>query len=793
MSNTQTTDSATFKLTKSIDESSHDWKFIGPKGFGSRALCIAIDPTDAKHVYCGSASSGLWRSTDGAENWKMVDTGHPVTGVGAVAFHPDCPETIYVGTGEVYGYNQARKGFDVITTRGSYGFGILGSVDGGQSWSLCLDWTDLGTTGIQDLAVCIDKQGKTTVWAATTEGVWRAEGGAPGELPKHDQWKKSLDVKMVTSISVNTANPDDLIVATGGLGRPERGIYRSKDGGTSWHKLIRGLPISWVGKAILARSPSSPNVVYVSIGNKIGFEYSGAGIAQSGDDAGQPGDIQQMYKAHFVSERTLEPVNYLCRSMDGGASWDIVNKGSYAGSQGWYALGLAVMPDSPFDLMVAGEVMYRSYDGGRSLAKDHEMDDNGNGNTPAKHRAIYSSVYDKLNDSITLVDYHAIVVAPNDPSVIYFAVDQGIFRSTDKGASLVRCNKGYNTIQFYPDGATSAKDDHFLAFNAQDYGAGYLQYNGSPKWKLVDGYGFEGGFVAYDDTNDIVFAGVQLNTRVGRVYSKNPKNGPDAPDSNNGGKNFITAPDAFQRSPSVLNTTSWNAPLVAAPSNPGVLYATRDIVLRSTGVKVKAAPGRHKTNTPAGETWIPTNLGEDLDGNPILRLAVHPEKDDHLIIATAPRYSWMSVFKSTNGGRTWSEHTRGIDMEHRHREPTSLRIHPDKPGKVYMTFSDPQGGHIWTIEDFWRDEHSAWRCIDGKGLPNVHTSDCIPDPKVEGQLFAGNDYGVFRTADNGEHWEKLKGGEIPSGVQVIQLMLAHKNRLLRAATHGNGVYELQLE
>lgn len=774
------------------DKYSKTWKFIGPTGFGSRALCIAVDPTNARHVYCGSASSGLWHTTDGAENWQMVDTGYPVTGVGAVVFHPDRPETIYVGTGEVYGYNQARKGFDVLTTRGSYGFGILGSTDGGRSWSLCLDWFEPGNTGVQDLAICTDRNGQTILWAATTEGVWRAAVEDPRKLPRHSDWEKSLDVKMATSISLNTANTDDLIVACGGLGMPERGIYRSTDSGCSWHKLVRGLPISWVGKAILARSPSNPSVVYVSIGNKISFEYSGAGIRQNGEDAGQPGDIQQMYKAHFVSEPTLEPVNYLCRSMDGGASWDIVNKGSYAGSQGWYALGLAVMPDSPFDLMVAGEVMYRSYDGGRSLAKDHEMDDSGQGSQPAKHRAIYNSIYDKTNDSITLVDYHDIVVAPSDPSVIYFAVDQGIFRSTDNGATLVRCNNGYNTIQFYPDGAWSKKNEHFLAFNAQDYGAGYLQYNGNSNWKLVDGYGFEGGFVAYNDENDIVFAGVQLNTRVGRCYAGDPAKGPDSPDSENGGKNFITAPDAFQRSPNVLNTTSWNAPLVAAPSNPGLLYATRDIVLRSVGINVKAALGRPKTNTPAGETWIPTNLGEDLDGNPILRLAVHPEKEDHLIIATAPRYSWMSVFRSQDGGRTWSELTSGIGMEHRHREPTSLRIHPQQPGFVYMTFSDPQGGHIWTLEDAWSDEPGQWKCIDGEGLPKVHTSDCIPDPQVHGQLFAGNDHGVYRTVNHGEYWEKLAGGDIPPGVQVIQLILATKNRLLRAATHGNGVYEMQL-
>ncbi|GAB5526202.1 MAG: exo-alpha-sialidase [Roseivirga sp.] len=792
MSKTHAADPATTQSNNPTTDQSKTWKFIGPKGFGSRALCIAIDPTDAKHVYCGSASSGLWRSTDGAENWKMVDTGFPVTGVGAVAFHPDRPKTIYVGTGEVYGYQQSRKGFDVITTRGSYGFGILGSNDGGKTWSLCLDWTSPGTTGVQDLAVCTDKHGKTIIWAATTEGVWRAEMSKAGKLPKHGDWKISLDVKMATSLSVNTADPDDLIVACGGLGLPERGIYRSTDSGASWHKLVRGLPISWVGKAILARSTSNPSVVYVSIGNKTGFEYSGAGITQNGDKTGQPGDIQEMYRAHFVSKTILEPVNYLCRSMDAGTSWDIVNKGSYAGSQGWYALGLAVMADSPFDIMVAGEEMYRSYDGGRSLAKDHEMDDYGQGSKPAKHRAIYSSIYDKMNDSITLVDYHAIVVAPSDPDVIYFAVDQGIFRSTDKGASLVRCNKGYNTIQFYPDGAQSEKNDQFLAFNAQDYGAGYLHYKGNSQWSLVDGYGFEGGFVAYDDTNDIVFAGVQLNTRVGRVYASDPSKGPDAPDGENGGKNFIVAPDAFQRSPNVLNTTSWNAPLVAAPSNPGTLYATRDIVLKSTGINVKAAPERPATNTPAGETWIPTNLGEDLDGNPILRLAVHPEKEDHLIIATAPRYSWMSVFRSTDGGRTWSGLTQGIDMKHRHREPTSLRIHPDKPGSVYMTFSDPQAGHIWTLENAWGDKPGDWQCIDGKGLPHVHTSDCIPDPDVDGQLFAGNDYGVYRSKDHGARWEKLHNGEMPTGVQVIQLLLARKSRLLRAATYGNGVYELKI-
>ena len=79
-----------------------DRQFIGPKDFGARVISLAVDPKNADHVFAGSASGGLWERRSAKEPWRYVNTGFPVIGVGAIAIHPNDPNVIYIGTGEVY-------------------------------------------------------------------------------------------------------------------------------------------------------------------------------------------------------------------------------------------------------------------------------------------------------------------------------------------------------------------------------------------------------------------------------------------------------------------------------------------------------------------------------------------------------------------------------------------------------------------------------------------------------------------------------------------------------------------
>ncbi|NIW79968.1 MAG: hypothetical protein GWN16_11135, partial [Calditrichae bacterium] len=109
-----------------------------------RTLVVEFNPQNPNTIFAGSASGGLWRSYSagrGADAWEYVPTGFPVLGVSSIAFVPGDSNTFYIGTGEVYNYQNVGTDPAYRSTRGSYGIGILKTTDGGQTWSKSLDWS----------------------------------------------------------------------------------------------------------------------------------------------------------------------------------------------------------------------------------------------------------------------------------------------------------------------------------------------------------------------------------------------------------------------------------------------------------------------------------------------------------------------------------------------------------------------------------------------------------------------------------------------------------------------------
>jgi hypothetical protein len=206
----------------------------------------------------------------------------------------------------------------------------------------------------------------------------------------------------------------------------------------------------------------------------------------------------------------------------------------------------------------------------------------------------------------------------------------------------------------------------------QDYGVGFLRYQGAggasakPPWTIVSGWGQEAGFSAFDDENGIGYFTTHSNRQLGR-WRKDEKAPPIDPASAFD-PCYIPDVDPYRRSANCLDNTSWNAPLVLAPSNRNRLYAARDVVYRSDRAPIhewaglsaaeKSIPEKScVSNDAPGITWAPTSLGRELDGNPVFSLAVAPNHEDHLVIATAPRYNRMNVFEPRDAGRTWERIT----------------------------------------------------------------------------------------------------------------------------------------
>ena len=272
------------------------WNSIGPTNFSGRMISIAINPTNPGTILVGAAAGGLWRTTSaGLGGWEMISTGYPVLGVSAIAYDPSDPNVIYVGTGEVYSYDNSSGGLVVRTTRGSYGMGLLKSTDAGATWTKSIDWSYSQRRGVQDIS--LNPLNPRTVFAGTSEGVFRSsDAGAT--------WALVLDVKMVRDVEVHPGDTTLVLAACGNFGSPGNGIYRSTDGGLSFVK-IPGFP-SFTGYPRLEMWTQNPYLVYASLPEATSGAWS------------------------------------LYASTDFGESWVLMSTQPVYGVQGWYSQFTAV-------------------------------------------------------------------------------------------------------------------------------------------------------------------------------------------------------------------------------------------------------------------------------------------------------------------------------------------------------------------------------------------------------------------------------------------------------------------
>ena len=219
-------------------KSNNHWQAIGPHNTGGRTNALAFNPQNPNTIYAGSASGGLWRSYTGGvgvDAWHQVPTGFPVLGVSSITFVPNDSNTIYLGTGEVYNYSGAGHGAAYRNLRGTYGIGILKTIDGGQNWFKSLDWSYNSQRGVW--AVKLNPLNPNTLFANTTEGVYRSYDAGTS-------WHQVNNVVMGTDIEINPVDTNIILSAHGNFASPGYGIYRSSDGGNSWNQITAGLQVS---------------------------------------------------------------------------------------------------------------------------------------------------------------------------------------------------------------------------------------------------------------------------------------------------------------------------------------------------------------------------------------------------------------------------------------------------------------------------------------------------------------------------------------------------------------------
>jgi len=770
-------------VSQSIAANTMTWTPIGPQPLTSssptvkqasgRASAVAVDPTDPNIVYVGGAQGGVWKSLDGGSTWTVLTDSEASLAIGAIAIDGSAAscgvagpcQIIYVGTGE-----------QTNSIGSYYGAGILKSTDGGANWMQLGQAVFLGPGGgpfssgfspgggarISSLAIRPGTGGATAEILAgvlifqssdtgTSSGIYRSVDGG-------NNWTRVLSGAPGTEVVFDPSNGSIAYAALGRAstgGDPDNGIYKSTDGGATWCALMRATVTSTngvsgcaggpqilanMGRIELAIAPSSPSTIYASIGNSVGGSSDLLGVFKT-TNAG-------------LNWNQLSPANAL-----------IAGTSSTCSAQCWYDHVIRVHPNNPNVVYLggaatggtAGNYFIRSTDGGNNWT------------------GIANDGSDRLH-----VDIHAIAFSMigTNASRIFVTNDGGLWSADVSGGGTgtvdwvnhngpaAGSSMALGTLQYYPGHSIHPGNVDFTIGGTQDNGTHI--YAGTLGWMETPVCG-DGGFTAIDPAVPTTIYATCQNVDINK--------------SLNSGANWASANGVIPTSesgafipPFIIDTNASFAP-----------FARRQLYFGT----FRVWRGDSDPASSAAPTW--TAISPDLNSSADVRaIAVSPADSRIVVAGTVVGSIHRTLDSSVAGVGTWTNIT-GSGMLPQ-RVVTSLAFDPFDPSSqtIYATFSgftSPADsdllGHVFRTTN----GGAAWTDITAN-LPNTPVNDIIVDPDVAGTLFVGTDIGVFWSDNGGVSWMTLQSG-LPN-VAVLGLKLHRPTRLLRAGTHGRGMWDLLL-
>ncbi len=637
-------------------ESFGTWSSLGSvANIGGRILSIAIDPNNANNLFIGSASGGIWKSTDAAANWTYVPTVLPVTGVGlpvlgvsSIVYHPTNSSILLAGTGEVYRTNNSNIGYNVWKARGTYGIGILRSADGGASWTQVMvkDTTDL--FAIQEIRY--DPSNANTVYACATDGLYKSTDCGV-------TWTSSpVFVKnYVRDIAIHPTDPNQMVVSVGNLVDADKGIYRTTDG-TNWIK----------SAAIVASFPG-----YIKLTNNGTRLY--AGVGRGGTN------------------------NELYMSSDFGATWFLKNTSSHCGGQYWFAHDVEVDPGNANRVLMGG-VSYYSYTstngttgGTRTGISVGHADVHDIEFLPSNPTIVYiandggmykstdgGSNFVARNTGLIAVQFYAsFAVSPSAASanvMIGGLQDNGVVKYNGTSWSTVIGGDG-GPSAFHPT------NDQIVLYS-NDARAVYRSGNagGSESQPLINlGYGYSPavyddrtGFmspVAISKSNPLIMYAASDNLHI----------------STNGGTSFSRADPAGAGNAGMnraIDATFKPAiALAVSPTNPDKVYVSTSNLSQRTdeALNVTGVPEILKsTNASDNVNYSFTTISSTLPARFTTDFAISKFSDDSVYI-TMGGFGGGHVYLTPDGGTTWLNRSTGLpDLPF-----NAIVIDPIRPNVIY--------------------------------------------------------------------------------------------------------------
>ncbi len=673
---------------------------IGPFR-GGRTVGAAGIPDQPNVFYIGVNNGGVWKSDDYGVTWKPIFDSQPTGSVGTIAVAPSNPNVIYVGSGE----GLQRPDLSV-------GDGMYQSIDGGKTWR---------RRGLQD-------------------------------------------AQQIASILVDPRDPNRLYVAA--LGHPygpnpERGVFRSTDGGATWHKVL--YKDDRTGAVDLAFDPRNPRKIYAV--------------------------LWQAQQGPWENGQFTGPNSGLFQSTDGGDTWTQLTGGLPGFAEGLGRIGIGIAPSDPSRMYALVEAdrdhggLYRSDDAGKSWRRvNHEQRIYGRGSDfacvrvdPRNPDVAYvanTSTYRTSDGGATFTaikgapggdDYHNIWINPKNPQIILLAVDQGATLTVNGGATW---SSWYNqpTAQFYHV-ITDNQRPYWVYGAQQESGSVGIASRGNDgqitfrEWHPVGAD--EYGYIAPDPLNpNIIYGskGHRYNKVTGEVENVAPR----------GHYRYVRT-----------------APLLFSYVDPHVLYLGSQMVLKTTD------GGRNWTEISpdlSRETYaLPSSVAaypDDARKQATRRGVVYAIAPSHLNVDVI----WAGtddglIHVTRDGGKTWKNVTPPAMTPWSKVSQLDTTKFDDQT--VYAAINrirvDDMKPHIYRTHD----GGATWQEIV-HGLPDSPVNTVRADPDRKGLLFAGTETSVWVSIDDGDNWQPLR---MNMPATSIRDLVIHDGDLV-AGTHGRSFWIL---
>ena len=718
------------------DLQSMRFRLIGPDR-GNRTSAVVGDPGNPNVYYVGAASGGVWKSTDGGNDFKPIFDKEPVQSIGALAIDPSNHSVLWVGTGESW----------VIRNGITPGDGVYKSTDAGRSWTHA-GLTDTGLIArivvnpkdSQNVLVCAMGTGTRS---EKSRGVWRTDDGGK-------TWKHVLFVDGDTGCSGLAMDPQDPHILFAGMwqwkirpwamtsGGPSSGIYASHDGGATWKEIKdHGLPHPPVGKIDVAIAPSAPKRVYALI------ETSQQGA--------------------------------LWRSDDGGKHWHVDSYSRLLTERAGYSVRLAVSATDEDKVYIASNGFYVSGDGGKTFREVHWGGDNHDiWIDPQNSNRMMISDDGGVEISTTGGRHWSHVSLPIG-QLYHVAVDNQVPYWVYLNMQDDDAERG----PAYPEATPMLG------------GVGGPMYSGhlSRGWQEPLG-GCESGFTYPDPTDpDIIWSScygdevTRLDTKVGypRAVSPWPMHSLDSPPEDLKYRCHWTPPLAID--PFDHNTVYYGCQVIFKTSDGGQSWTVISPDLSTHDPKYLVPSGGIPEK---GQLRRQDNLGQ-FYGEVVFAIAPSSLQQGLIWAGTNDGQVWLT----RDGGGSWSNVTKNIPG----LPPlgTVSRIEPSHfdPGTAYLAVDLALMGdskpYIYKTTNFGR----SWK-LTVHGIPVSPTSDVssvAEDPYNENLLFAGTGNALYVSFDAGRDWMPLQAGlpHAPVSWETVQ-----KNfHDLVVSTYGRGIYVLE--